>query len=266
MTYTIPRPTLSAVFWLLAAATLAALAGLMWSAWGAFALVGDKTHAFLLASAIEVSAALEAIAFARARKWHDYIAPIIGVLVSVIISGIYNYANVEAAGRANKITHPIYLSALALGPLFAMIFLSINTGVLFREWESAVEKWAMKRQEWTTQQAQRTDALNRSDADTARSDQLRREREQRESEERNAQRAHELQLAELAQQTQFANASDGQRKQPKPRKARKPQGETAQRVAQWRADNPQWAGKEGEKKACAEALGIHPSNVGRNWK
>jgi len=241
-----PRP--SAVFYPLAIATCIALSALLWSAWGAFALVGDPLHAALLAGAIEISAAIEAVALARARGWRSYVAPIIGVLLSVVVSAVYNYANVEAAGRANGVTNPVYITALALGPLVAMVFLAINTGTVWREYEDALEAHNKEQ----SQAAKSADDRAAREASNAAYD-------DRKAKERADQRAHELALAQLqaaqaAAIPQFALGGGDSTPETVAQS-------TAQRVAQWRADNPQ-----GNKAQCANALGVHPATVGRNWK
>lgn len=239
-----PRPTFPIAGYALAVAVGIGLIALSIAAYTAFASVMTPEHALFAAAVVEVGAVVESLALARARSFTDGALAFFAVVASVVVSATYNYTQVAQAAAALKISQ-WELVMLALGPLVALVFLSLNFGRVLRAYEQAVTEW----QNGKAQYAQSAQAAAQRAEDNARYDAQR-------AQEREAQRRHELALAELqarnaAQLAPLAvGGGDVQAAQ-----------STAQRVAQWRTDNPQ-----GTKAQCAEALGIHPSTVGRNWE
>lgn len=239
-----PRPTFPIAGYALAAAVVIGLLALSIAAYTAFSSVMEWYHALFAAGVVEVGAVVESLALARARSFTDGALALLAVVASVVVSATYNYTQVAQAAAKLNISQ-WELTALALGPLVALVFLSLNFGRVLRAHEQAVTEW---------QKAQSTAAANEAAA-KARADDNARYDAQRAAE-REANRRHELALAELQSRAtaQLAPIAVGGGEVQDAQS-------TAQRVAQWRADNPQ-----GTKTQCAVALGVHPSTVGRNWK
>lgn len=259
-----PRP--SAAFWFFAAATTAALVALFWSAVDAFSLTMERNHAIIAAFAFELSAVAEAVALARARKPGDYPIPLLFIILSVVGSGVYNFAQVRNHAQTNGITDPLFLSVFALGPLLAMVGLAMNTGRELRKWEDAKEAHAKAQAQAAANEA----AAKARAEDNTRYDAMK-------AQERAAQRQHELELARLQAEAQSrataqfapvavgggdvqAEAQHEQHLQPQqPQRLRGAQLRAA--LAEWRNANP-----DKSKADAARAFGVDPATITRNWQ
>jgi hypothetical protein len=153
LNHSILPPSPSRVLYALFVALVATTISLFWSALSAFGLVMEPGHAFFAAAAIELSGVVEALALVRAKTWRATALPLSGVLITLIVSGTYNYVQVAQAGAKSDITHPWVLTCFALGPLFALTFLALTTGRLLHEHETAVAEWYIARQKRQDEQA-----------------------------------------------------------------------------------------------------------------
>jgi hypothetical protein len=228
-TYTIPKPKMSPIIYVLALINLIALIGIYMVSVSAFKLVAEEHQAYFLAGAVEAGAVIEAILLMRSRGWKKAAIPLIGVVAALIVSGTYNYVAVEHHGRANQITHPWQLTVFAVGPLLMMTFVSLTTGRVLRDYEDAVEDWTTKHQQWQDDQAraeqdrqdrlaaqERQDRLTREAAEQARltlqAEQERQDRLAREAAERAAAEREQARRDKLAAQMERERIRAGLRK------------------------------------------------------
>jgi len=151
MTYTIPKPQPSLTLYLFFFLVGIGLIALFLAALFAFSKIMPPYQAFFAAALIEISAVLEALAFIRQKN----IPALVGLILSVLVSGTYNYIQAEVAGRQVGIEDGWQLLTLALGPLSALVFTAMQTGRLLREYEDKVEAWEIKRQRWSDRNERR---------------------------------------------------------------------------------------------------------------
>lgn len=145
--YTIPAPKRSFAIYLLGVTVVIGVIALGLAAWSAFKVVNEPAEAFFKAMLIEVSAIAEAVALARAKRRRDYILPLLGMTVAVLVSGTYNYTQAAQSAGGKTLT-TIELYAIALGPLAAVSLLALNFGKALRDFEAAVAQWLIERQAW----------------------------------------------------------------------------------------------------------------------
>lgn len=132
------RPRLSASFWLLCLLAGVGLVALFLAAFHAFDQVMEPYQAGFAALLIEAGMVVEAIALARGLNR----LAAVGMVISLVVSGTYNYVQVDAAGKLEG--WPLY--ALALGPLFALAFLALTIGQELREYEAQLANWQAQEQ------------------------------------------------------------------------------------------------------------------------
>ena len=152
MNYSIPQPKLSASSWLLAIMVLIGLAGLGIAAYTAFSFIGRPVQALAFALIIEAGMVSESIAIIRRNR-----VAIPGLVVSLAVSGFYNYTQAAQAGASlpHPITNWLQLAALSIGPLSAVFFLALAVGRELQAHESAIHRWEKERQKWIDDQAER---------------------------------------------------------------------------------------------------------------
>ena len=149
MLYQTPKPKPSIVIYFLAVMVVVGLVAMFLAARYAFGQVmGNDAQAFAAALLIEASMIVEAITIVRARAWKANIPALIGLVVSILVSGTYNYVQVQHAGKAAGIVDTWQLTSLALGPLSALVFLAMAVGRELRSYEEAVSTWENERQDW----------------------------------------------------------------------------------------------------------------------
>lgn len=149
--YLIPRPRSSAALWLLSALVVVGLVALFLAAFYAFSKVteyfGQAVAAALL---IEAGIIVEAILIIRRN-----VLAVPGLVVSLAVSGTYNYIQAQHVGALNGVTSAWQLGTLAIGPLSALVFLSLAIGHEIREQERRVVQWEQDRQAWYEEQARK---------------------------------------------------------------------------------------------------------------
>lgn len=147
--YTIPPPALPWAAYALGLVVGVGLVALFMAAYHAFNQVMDNpVQAAFSAALIEASAIVEAFTLARARRLGDYALAGAATVVSLLVSGIYNFVQVQAVGAVKGVTAMWQLWPLALGPLVALAFLALNLGRALREHEDAARAWQQSRQKW----------------------------------------------------------------------------------------------------------------------
>lgn len=149
--YTIPQPDPPTSLYLLGLALIAGLIALFIAALHAFSQVMPPLQAAFNAALIEIGAVVEALALVRGRNKIAAAA----LILSLTVSGTYNYIQVQTAGHIAGISDPWQLLTLALGPLFALTFLALTTGLELAKHEHAVEAWQEKRQAWLDDETRR---------------------------------------------------------------------------------------------------------------
>jgi pyruvate/2-oxoglutarate dehydrogenase complex dihydrolipoamide acyltransferase (E2) component len=154
-TYPHPRPAPPAQLYLLAALSVFGLAALWLAAFHAFSQVAGGPQAFFAATLIEAGLIVEALALVKRPKvWYIWIA----ILISLVVSGTYNYIQAAAAAPAFNVWQ---LGTLALGPLAALAFVSLTLGYELREFQQRVEKWQTDRAAWLEQRQQEAETYER---------------------------------------------------------------------------------------------------------
>ena len=236
----------------LAAGVVIGLAATSLSAFAAFDSVMTFEHALAAALVVEAGAVVEAWALARGKGFWDIALALLAVALSVWVSAKYNYAQVAMAGAFVGVTAPDMLNALAYGPLAALVFFSLNFGRTVRRHDAEIS-------EYEKAKTQAAETITATEARRA---------EQRAYDEQAATRraatmAHELELARIAQAASPQYAMGGGKAQPA---TRKPQRKAAtqnnwQRVAEWRAENP-----NGAQVQCAKDLELSAGTVSRKWE
>jgi hypothetical protein len=151
MNYTIEKPKMSFVVYLLGTVIVFALIALGIASFTAFNKIADFWQAFFSALTIEVAGIVEAMALARGKNKIGFA----GMVLTLLVSGTYNYIQAEQAGRLSGITDQWQLGSLALGPLFALTVLSLTVGKEIRNHEDRVQKWGRDRQNWELEQTLR---------------------------------------------------------------------------------------------------------------
>lgn len=152
--YTIPRPGVPVVVWVLGVTVVLGLGALGWAAFVAFRQVHPVGQAALFAGLIEVGAVAEAWALVRGKGWREKGLPIVGALIVLYVSGRYNLVQVQAEAVGTQLSKAD-MYALALGPLVVMLSLALMLGREWGTWEQAVVKWEQDRQEWVEKEVQR---------------------------------------------------------------------------------------------------------------
>lgn len=150
--YSIPKPTPPAAAYILGGMVGIGLVGLGIAAYSAFEYIGRPLQAAAFALIIEAGMISEAMALVRKNKlaWP-------GLIVSLLVSGLYNYTQAQRAGLqlTPALTDPLQLAALSIGPLSAVLFLALATGHELAEHEKRVQAWAIERQAWQDAQAEK---------------------------------------------------------------------------------------------------------------
>lgn len=141
-TFTIPRPQAGITVHLMAVLVAVGLAALFVAAYTAFDKVMPSVQAVFAATLIEAALIIEALALIRGRNK----LALVGLIVSLSVSGIYNYIQVTAEAAAEGLTGWPLLIALSLGPLAALVSLSLALGDELRKHEMTVTEWQEKRQ------------------------------------------------------------------------------------------------------------------------
>jgi hypothetical protein len=150
--YTISKPKLGVVAYLLAILVLVGVIALFFAAQYAFRQVmANEIQAFFAALVIEFGVIIEALALVRDKKgW-----AVGGLLVSLAVSGTYNYIQAQVAGKAAGIDNPWQLLTLAVGPLSALTFASLQLGGMLRAHDQVVVQWEKDRQLWIEAETRR---------------------------------------------------------------------------------------------------------------
>jgi len=148
--YTIKKPAYPIAAYVLSGLVVLGLIGLGIAAFAAFAFIGRPVQALAFALIIEAGMVGESLALIR-RNW----LAIPGLIISLIVSGMYNYTQAAQAGAVltHPITDPAQLAALSIGPLSAVFFLALSLGFEIRSHETAVKAWEKERQQWIDGQA-----------------------------------------------------------------------------------------------------------------
>ncbi|MEM7343594.1 MAG: hypothetical protein AAF485_05080 [Chloroflexota bacterium] len=147
-TYHIPKPKTPIQLWLLGALATSGLAALWLAAFNAFQQIAGPIQAGFAATLIEAGLIIEATAYIRYRTWYA----LVGLSVSVVVSGIYNYVQVIADNNTLTIGPSI---ALALGPLSALTFIALAFGDVLKRHQTAVEEWQKAQTTWLENEARK---------------------------------------------------------------------------------------------------------------
>jgi biotin operon repressor len=156
MNYSIQKPRPSVALYLLSILVLAGLVALFLAADYAFRqIMESRLQAIFAAVLIEAGMIVEAIAVMRSKKnW----PALVGLFVSLLVSGTYNYIQAEHAGKLVGIEGSWQLLTLALGPLSALTFLAMAVGRELGDFERRLEAWHISRQKWLEDQDARRQA------------------------------------------------------------------------------------------------------------
>lgn len=178
-TYSISRPKIGIVVYLLFGILVTGFVALFMAADFAFQQVTQsRVQAVFAALLVEAGMVIDAIAVLRAARLRDNWPAALGLAVSLVVSGTYNYVQASKVGALHSVTQPWQLWTLALGPLSALMFLALAVGSELRLHEQKVATWEADRQTWL-------DAETRRLADEHRQEQDRQEeREHRMAEDR----------------------------------------------------------------------------------
>jgi len=153
-TYPIDKPRPSIQLVLLAVITIFGLTALFFAAFASFQIsTGNVAQAFFAAILIEVGLAVEAMALIKRPKSPF---PWIGLILAFLVSGVYNWYQVEIHTQPNQIAlSPVVLLALALGPLSALAAVSLTLGNEIREYQILTGNWQIDMMKWTEKERKR---------------------------------------------------------------------------------------------------------------
>ena len=147
--YPYSKPKIHAQLYALGFITVSGLIALFFAALHAFLLVASPAQAFFAAIVIEAGLVVEALALINKPKT---VYPWIGLIISLFVSGTYNYTQ---AATANQNLASIELFALAFGPLSALAFASLTFGNELRSYQEKVTAWEKNRAEWVDSERKR---------------------------------------------------------------------------------------------------------------
>lgn len=145
--YSKPRPP--AQLLALGLITVSGLIALFFAALHAFSLVASPAQAFFAAVVIEAGLVVEALALINKPRT---IYPWVGLVISLFVSGTYNYVQ---ASTANQTLVSIELVALAFGPLSALAVVSLTFGNELRSYQEWVSTWENDRAKWVDNERKR---------------------------------------------------------------------------------------------------------------
>lgn len=144
MSYPISKPAYPVTAKVLAAAVLLGLAGLGLVAYEVFRIMDSVPVAIAFALVIELGAISEALSMIRKNR-----PAMFGLLVSVLVSGVYNYTRgAQASASLATPLGDVQLIALALGPLSATLFLALSLGHELKEYDRRVQSWQARAAQW----------------------------------------------------------------------------------------------------------------------
>lgn len=142
--YAVPKPVLPVAAYLLGACVLFGLLGLGLVAYSVFAMVDTFLVALAFAAVIEFGMISEAVSILRGN-WYAAV----GILISLIVSGFYNYTKVaQAAALLSVKMGGFEIVALAIGPLSAVFFLALSFGLELKQHEASLGKWNENYANW----------------------------------------------------------------------------------------------------------------------
>lgn len=147
--YPYPKPFPTSQIFLLGLIVVSGLIALFFAAFHAFRLVAEPTQAFFAALVIEAGLIAECLAIINKPR---SIAPWLGLVISYIVSGTYNYTQAAKAGEG---LGGWELGALAFGPLSALAVISLAFGNELRSHQEQVEVWSKARADWVEAELKR---------------------------------------------------------------------------------------------------------------
>lgn len=152
--YIVPKPRFPVSAKLYGGVVGLGLIGLGIVAFETFHLFHGLAVALFFGLVIEFGAVVESIGLAggvNKKTW--WIIP--GLIVTLLVSGGYNYLTAARAGALldPPVTGGLILAAVGVGPLAAVFFIAVQLGVKIHEHEAAVAKWEAGRQVWQDNQA-----------------------------------------------------------------------------------------------------------------
>lgn len=174
--YPYQKPSVSIQLILIGCIAVSGLLALFIAAYHAFLLVAAPPQAFFAALVIEAGLIVEALALISKPKT---LPPWIGLIISYIVSGTYNFT--QAAQAGGEFLGIWELVALAFGPLSALAVVSLTFGNELRAYQDRVGQWEQNRADWVEGERIRLEEI-----------QQQREREREELEARTRQEQREL--------------------------------------------------------------------------
>ena len=129
--YTVSPPKVSIVVYILGAVLAVGFVFLFLAAREAFGMVMSESQA--VAGAVLIGAGMLISALSYSRDKNKY--AVIELIISLAVSGTYNFIQVSNAGAEYGIDNMWQLVTLALGPLTAMLFASLMMGKLINDQE-----------------------------------------------------------------------------------------------------------------------------------
>ena len=270
------RPSPPITVWPLALVALAGLVAQYSSARAAFSLITvNGWHATGAALVIEGATVVEALVFIRSRN--GYAA--LGLVVTMLASGVYNYTQASTAGAD---LGQWQLIAMSVGPLGALVSVGLALGDELRKHEGALVEWQTVQDEISQEAAsalRRVTIQAERQADDQRrwERQLEQQRLQAELERENAAQAARIKEEGLARRRAEAAARRAEKKQAvseRPVSAHGDNGHsvTGQWTGRWAdmasfvtdvADNP--ALVDGMSGAQFSQLTGKPKSTARRW-
>lgn len=151
--YPFTKPGLTLQIFILGLIVAAGLIALFFAAFHAFRLVAEPWQAFFAALVIEAGLIAECLAIINKPRT---VAPWLGLIVSYIVSGTYNYTQAANAGQGLGSWE---LWALAFGPLSALAVVSLSFGNELRDYQERVTTWLQTRAMWVNSERQRLENL-----------------------------------------------------------------------------------------------------------
>jgi hypothetical protein len=151
--YPFSRPGLTLQIFILGLIVVSGLIALFFAAFHAFRLVAEPTQAFFAALVIEAGLIAECLAIINKPR---SVAPWLGLVISYVVSGTYNYTQAAKAGEG---LGGWELGALAFGPLSALAVVSLAFGNELRSYQERVEDWSKTRAGWVEGEWRRLETL-----------------------------------------------------------------------------------------------------------
>lgn len=230
--YPFAKPGLTLQIFTLGFIVVCGLTALFFAAYHAFRLVAEPWQAFFAALVIEAGLIAECLAIINKPRT---VAPWLGLAISYIVSGTYNYTQAANAGQGLGSWE---LWALAFGPLSALAVVSLSFGNELRDYQERVSTWMQTRAMWVNGERQRLEKLTVEQEQRRLEIEAQQKQEQLELEARQEQTRLEAEQKHTEKMARIEVSKNRPNERPKRKSKNITKDEAISLIKQYLADNP----------------------------